>query len=128
MHPARRHALRLVLYRDPIGFTIGGIRNGIVALVGGMTRNFETEGQILAGLMLADRTTIRWAENAGFYNGAFLAHLVYTECTPTGPAALSPSAFAIEMSFACNLNVGEEPVSRVPSGQDLVSCSQAPPR
>src|SRR3546814_6807548 len=62
MHPARRHALRLVLYRDPIGFTIGGIRNGIVALDGGMTRNFEPEGQILAGLMLDDRTTIRRSE------------------------------------------------------------------
>src|SRR3546814_4367763 len=97
MHPARRHALRLVLYRDPIGFTIGGIRNGIVALDGGMTRNFEPEGQILAGLMLDDRTTIRWAENEGFYNGAFLAHFVYPECTPTGPAALSRSEFAIEM-------------------------------
>src|SRR3546814_532754 len=108
MHPARRDALRLVLYRDPIGFTIGGIGNGIVALDGGMTRNFEPEGQILAGLMLDDRTTIRWAENEGFYDGAFLAHFVYPECTPTGPAALSRSEFAIEMIFACNQDVGEE--------------------
>src|SRR3546814_9101733 len=68
-------------------------------------------------LMLDDRTTIRWAENEGFYNGAFLAHFVYPECTPTGPAALSRSEFAIEMIFACNQNVGEEPVSLPPCGQ-----------
>src|SRR3546814_13738686 len=88
MHPARRHALRLVLYRDPIGFTIGGIRHGIVALDGGITRNFEPVGQILAGLMLDDRTTIRWAETEGFYKCAFLAPFVCPACTPTGPPTL----------------------------------------
>src|SRR3546814_20278639 len=87
MHPARRHALRLVLYRDPIGFTIGGISNGIVALDGGMTRHFEPAGQILAGLMLVDRTTIRWAETEGFYICAFLAHFVSLKFMPPGSTA-----------------------------------------
>jgi hypothetical protein len=91
-----------------------------------MAGDLDPEGQILTRLVSHDRSAIDGPQDEGLDDAAFLDDILDPKIAPAVPAAGRLLLIVIDAVFAGNQDIGKEPVSLTPGGQDLVGRSITP--
>jgi hypothetical protein len=99
---------------------IGGAGNAVIPFQRMMARNLQPEGQVLAGPVAHHRAVIPRAQDEGGDDIAFPLLTLDDEVAPSVPATRGCCGFTINLLFAADQNIGEEPVGLTPGGQDFI--------
>ena len=85
-----------------------------------MAGDFQPEGQVLAGTVAHHRAAILRAQDEGGDDVAFPLLALDDEVAPSVPAAGGCRGFVVDLLFAADQDIGEEPVGFTPGGQDFI--------